>query len=170
MGLVVLTEVPGNPGPALVAVLQRRGEWNTEKMAPESYPGACQVTVHGKVEKGESPSSALFREIDQELGAEALEFLRRGALGPEHDFPELLKEETPDKLVITWGMKVPCELLRVIRLGPDSGGLRLLEREEVAFIANLNNFDKKEGVMDRTDVAMFPDEIEAVKKAFEAFA
>ena len=38
---------------ALVAILQVRSQWNEEKNSPESYPGTCQVTVHGKLEEGE---------------------------------------------------------------------------------------------------------------------
>lgn len=44
VGLVVLTEIPSL---GLVAVLQARGPFNLKKMAPESYPGICEITVFG---------------------------------------------------------------------------------------------------------------------------
>ncbi len=46
----------------LVAILQVRAKWNSEKNTPETWPGACQVTAHGKLEDGEDFMQALFRE------------------------------------------------------------------------------------------------------------
>lgn len=158
--MVLLTDVP-NMGRA--ALLQRRGEFNHEKMAPESWPGACQVTAHGKVEVYETCEQALYREISEELGALAVQVIR--AQGAK--VPEIYHHATDQKTVFTYGMVLPASLLKCVQLGPSSGGLVLMPENQVDIIQNLNLFDKTEGVRDRKIVAMFPDEIEAVKKAFE---
>ena len=169
VGLVVFTEVPEL---GLVAVLTRRGEWNTEKMAPESYSGACQVTVHGKVEGGESLEGARNRETAEEVGAPARNYILDLAWGtpPRAEFKELERLDTPEKLIVTWGIKLPCDFLKLIRLGPDSGGLRLLRKEELENVKDLGSYSKERGVILRTVVAMFPDEKAAVEKGFDTFA
>lgn len=37
-------------------------------MGPESFPGACQLTVWGGVEDNETPFRAMLREIEEEIG------------------------------------------------------------------------------------------------------
>lgn len=146
----------------LVAVLQRRGEFSHDKMGLESYPGACQVTIHGAVEGSESVFEAIYRESSEELGVGIT------VVAFPKEVLSLINDEK--KKIVTYGLLQPPELLKGIRLGPSSGGLGLLTESEVDKIVDLRKFDKQTGVIDRTIVAMFPDEIEAVKKAFELFS
>lgn len=74
VGLLVITHVNSI---GLVAVLQRRGEFNHETMAPETYSGACQLTAHGKVEVGEFFVDALLREVREELGLKFFDIVLR---------------------------------------------------------------------------------------------
>jgi len=158
VGLVVLTDISSMGG--RVAVLQRRGEFNHEKMGAESYPGACQVTVHGKVEKSESTFTALYREFAEELGKTALRVFLPSAL------KNLSNIVTEEKEVMTYGTVLPASFLKEVQLNPSSGGLVLLTEDRMDSIQDLHSFDKKEGVTDRRIIAMFPDEKEAVRKAF----
>ncbi len=160
VGLVVITDVPGM---GRVAVLQRRGEFNHEKMGPESWPGGCQVTASGGAEADENFLQALRREIEEELGENFIRALSREDVGPVQ---ELVHLEDADLEVITYGVKMPADILGQIRLGPSSGGLVLLPEEEVGNIENLKDFDRKEGVRDRKTIALFSDAKEAVVKAF----
>ena len=174
VGLIVMAEISEM---GLVAVLQERGRFNTEKMRPESWPGVCQVTAHGKLKEEESFEAALKREITEELGKEFYDsFFVLGALSraggrtQEGILLEVYREETPEKIVITFAAKVLDYYLCLIRLGPDTGGLRFVRREEVEKIVDLRGFNRQIGVPDRMTVAMFPDEKEAVAKAFTLFA
>ena len=66
VGLVVMTMLPKKDGSkVLAAILQRRGTFNTEKMEPESWPGCCQVTCHGRLEEGEDFELGLFNELGE---------------------------------------------------------------------------------------------------------
>ncbi|MBI2024888.1 MAG: hypothetical protein HYT03_02280 [Candidatus Harrisonbacteria bacterium] len=147
VGLVVVTDIP-NMG--RVAVLNRRGDFNYETMKPESYPGGCQVTVHGKAEENEEITEALKREELEELGELGYAF-------DSNKFIELSRLESEDKLIVTYGIYVP----------PESFPLVFLSANQVEGIQDLRTFDKKEGVTDRRVVAMFLDEKEAIRLAFE---
>lgn len=172
VGLIILTDVPSM---GRVAILQRRGEFNHEKMGPESYPGGCRVTAHGKCEVGESFCKAIDREIVEELGLAAAGLIRHeDALLHDDEgksiYQEIIKVEGEEKVVLTYGVVLPSKyLFGGIQLGPSSGGLVLVHEDQVDNIQDLTKFDKKEGVTDRRVIAMFPDEKEAVKKAFEMF-
>ena len=168
VGLVVLTEIPGI-GP--VAVLQRRGEFNHEKMGPESFPGACQVTCHGKVEEGEDQLKALFREIREELGEDMEALLSLALAG--NKMLIVSQEQTEEKIVSTWAAIVGEEFFDILRLGPSTGGLRLVRKEDVENIQILDLKDpdqKRDGVTDRRVTAMFADEKRAIKRAFALFS
>lgn len=158
VGLIVTTEIDGE----LVAILQVRGTFNPEKMKPESWPGACQVTVHGGCNTGENESDALMRETDEELGNDATDFIIPCLANAKIVF----KAEDEKKAVTTTAMRVlNPDFLKAIRLHAGSGGIRLVSKDDLPKIQDLSKFDKTEGVIDRRVIAMFPDELEALKKA-----
>jgi 8-oxo-dGTP pyrophosphatase MutT (NUDIX family) len=165
VGLVVLTEIPSMGG--VVAILQRRGKFNHEKMGPESWPGGCQVTCHGKVEEvDEGVLDALQREIEEEFGWDAVQEIL-----PDPNQAILLSdEESESERALTYGVLVPPSgFLREgkVSLNASSGGLDFVTRDKVGQIQELRNFDKRTGVTDLNTIAMFSDEIEAVRLAFE---
>lgn len=155
----------------LTAVLQRRGEFNHETLGPESWPGAHQLTVHGKIQTGESFADALHRETGEELG-------ENFASGGGKDWDELIrgivtieKINKPKKQIKHLAIEIPPDYLRDVCLNASSGGLKLLRQTDLANIQNLvKSFQKTTGVDSRSVVAMFPDEIEALQKAFEIFS
>lgn len=160
VGLIMFTIVGGK----LVAVLQARGTFNPEKMQPESYPLACQVTCHGGLEDGESEEDGLLREITEELGQKISNLVATNS----SQLQEASRLSTTEKLMVTKALFLPdCSFLKDIRLGPASGGLRLVGQEDE--IRNLRNFSKAVGVNNGT-IALFPDEAEAVQKGFALFA
>lgn len=164
-GLLIMTEIPGM---GLVAVLQRRGEFNHEKMGPESYPGGLQPTVWGGVKDEECVLDALIREIKQELGKRTWEIWIHG-----RSLKEIYRLEDEKGLMIAFGVKLPCDFLaekdnseEEVRLNASSGGLRLLKEEEIDKIQDLKNFDKTVGITDRNILAMFTDTKETIRRAF----
>ena len=162
VGIILLTEIQSMGG--LGAILQIRGEFNHEKMGTESWPGSCQITAHGRVK---TPFSNHY-DLQLELTREILEEL--GVLPILRKFELLVHKNDENEEVFTWGALIQKEEIDKLRLNAATGGLRLISREKLGAIMNLRDFDKEVGIRDRTITAMFPDEIEAVKKAFEAFA
>lgn len=160
-GLVVLTNISSYGG--LVAVLQVRGDFNHEKMAPESFPGACQITAHGKCEGGESVRDGLLREIREELGDEFANLISVNF----NERNELNRVETEDKLVVNYGVVLPPDFLKNLQLTASSGGIRFIREDQLDCVANLKTFDKVVGVKDRSVTAMFGDEVDALRLAFE---
>lgn len=159
VGLIVMTEIPHM---GLVAVLRERGNFNFEKMAPESWAGGCQVTVHGKLEEGEDFLDALDREINEELGPAFanISHLRKNIILVYEKQEEL-------KHVKTFAQKLDCRCLARIRLNPDSGSIQFLPRHGLDRVCNLNNHPREISIANRSIIAMFPDEMKAVVKAFD---
>jgi len=148
----------------LVAVLQLRGEFNPEKMTPETWSWACQVTVHGQLKKNTTWEEGLLRE-SEEVGLGITTHLQNSKW---HVLSEKIGQE---EHVRTYGIVVAQYVLRDIRWGPASGGMRLLRQGEITGILNLRaHFEKTEGVRDRQVTAMFKDEREAVEATFKKFA
>lgn len=82
---------------------------------------------------------------------------------PLHPVTELNRTED----VANFGVYLPSEFLKVIHLHSASGGLKYIAKGQIAEIKDIRSFDKQLGVTDRRLIAMFPDEIEALKLAFE---
>lgn len=159
-------------GIGLRAVLQARGYFDPEKMKPESWPGGCQVTAHGGVKAGERIPTALCREVAEELGPAAMEIALKSGnyVGCVRTVSVMEGEsETAITLAVRLTVGASERFLKALRLGPASGGIRLVSQEEVERIVNLRDFSKEAGVRDRQTVAMFPDEAEAVRLAFKKF-
>lgn len=161
VGLIVMVKMPNGQ---LMAVLQRRGTFNHEKMALESFPGCLQVTCHGGLQDGENVVKGLVREVNEELGQD---------FNDHFSFfgTELLSEVGDDKKrVTTYGTILPMELIRDhLRLGPDTGGLVYVPKDMIDQIIEIRPEFKLLGPEFSRTLAMFPDEIAAVKKAFEIF-
>ncbi len=166
VGLVVMVRMPdqsASVGHRVMACLQRRGSFNHEKMAPENFPGCLQVTCHGKLEDREDFYDALVRELREELGGNFAEDYVLGYHGQV-----LIETKTADKEVITFGTLVPIDFIRdLVRLDPDTGGLVYLSALQVDSLVTITDSMKQLGPNGL--LAMFPDEIEAVKKGFEIF-
>jgi len=162
VGLIIFTEIPDI---GLVAVLIERGWYNFEKIGPESWSGACQVTVHGKLEEGESFLTALRYEVEEELGSR---FFNR-LWDRREEMVEVFHLLTENKEVVTFAIKIDFNMFNLIRLHASSGAIRFLRPCEISFVHDLTDYQKKGGVLDRSVIAMFPDETEAVKRAFKHF-
>ena len=162
VGLVVVThDLNGN----LVAVLQRRGPYNHEKAwVRENYPGGCQVTVHGGVGEDETVDRALFRETVEELGPT----FAHKCLNCGHPLGGLTQVFN-DGEVLTFARYVDRGELSHIRWGPSSGGIEFVSAEDIPDISDLGFYDKNLGVIHLNNIAMFPDEIRAVKIALDCF-
>jgi ADP-ribose pyrophosphatase YjhB (NUDIX family) len=161
VGLIVITEISGL---GLVAVLRERGHFNFETFTPESWPGVCQVTVHGGLHDGETFTSALERETYEELGPAFanLSHMRK-------NFIVVFDGQGESKRVKTYAQKLDCLCIARMRLAPDSGSIRIVRQPDVEHIVNIADFSKETGVSDRSVIAMFPDEKEAVEEAFHLF-
>jgi len=159
VGLFVFTELPEM---GLVAVLQRRGEFNHEKMGPESFPGGCQATAHGGVNEGESIQEALYREIREELGESFLIWL----LAHPGTILTLGTFENERTVNTNFFTLVPADLLKKIRLEVASGGITLIRERDLQSVEPLEGFDRKVGVTDRRVLALFSDDIAALRSAF----
>jgi len=160
VGLVILTEIPEY---GLVAVSQRRGKFDVEKMKKESYPGGIQVSAHGHLEDGEDFIDGLYREVGEELGKEVAIRLKDA----KDSVLEINRVVNDKEEVVTYMVKFPAEFLKEVKLSASTAGLEYISEKDVASISDLKGIDKIEGVADGRMIAMFLDEKEAIAKAFE---
>ncbi|MCK5060051.1 MAG: NUDIX domain-containing protein [Candidatus Pacebacteria bacterium] len=151
-GLIIITQLPSCKGN--VAILHRRGILN-EKLTPQSWPGGYQVTATGKIETGETSDNALERETVEELGKEF-----------SLSIPSEMMRVFRSDIRIIYAVWISPENLPQVSLSLASGGLVPITRKMIPQIKNLLMFDKKKGVQDGNVIAMFPDEKEALKWAF----
>jgi hypothetical protein len=169
VSLLIMTRLQMEEGEPeeLVAILQRRGEFNHETMRPESWPGACQLTVHGKVEEDENEKNTLFRETVEELGQD---FVLGFMIAMSFKMVEIGEVLTEKKHVQHYAVEVLPDRLKSIRFNASTGGVRIMRYKDLDRIQNLfMGYIKEKGIELRSATAMFPDEIKAVKKAFEIF-
>ncbi|MDP6387715.1 MAG: hypothetical protein QGG63_00295 [Candidatus Pacebacteria bacterium] len=164
IGLVILTKTEDL---GWIAILRRRGWFSIEKIASQHFQGVCQVTVNGKCKEGESPIEALVRKMKEGFG---LEFCKEFDLSTFHNrCVELNQKETNRKMVITYGIIIPFELVLKIRIDNPFDRLEKLMKKQ-AFsdhIRKVNEADKEKGIQNMNMIAMFPDEKKAVLSAFE---
>jgi len=152
VGLLVMTRLPDYR--EKVAILHRRGVLN-ENLRLQSWAGGFQVTATGKVEEGEKEKQCLYREIGEEIGK---------ALYPQNGkLVELFRNEER----VIYGIYQDKVWVKNSRLSLASGGLVPVTKEVLPRIKNLLDFSKETGVKDRDVIAMFPDEITALKRAFK---
>jgi len=164
VGLILVTFIPDvNGKQKLMAVLQKRGPWDFEVMKPEILPGCYQVTFNGELKEKETFLSAFFRESGEELGIKFTDKLKTNKTLRELNH---LKKE--NKEVIIFGALVSPEQLSLIRLSISTGGFALIDSNEIKKIIEVNPEIRENGVQ-KDRIVMFPDEIIAIKKAFEIF-
>lgn len=158
VGLLILTDLPKI---GRVAVLQVRGYFNTEEMRPQYYAGGCQVTVYGGINKGENLKQALMREIREELGPDIASLVRSVKIVKISEFKRANEEGKIYAAFLNSGF------LKKIRLGPDSGGIRLVKPDELKSALDLSKY--KSGVKNRSVLAVFPDMRKTLTAAFNVF-
>ena len=159
VGLLVITNIPAMGG--RVVVLQRRGKFNHEKMAPESYPGGCQASIHGGVEENEMFEQALFREAEEEFGSDFVLFLKQHLDGMSE--VSIIKDESCE--IRTYAIELPSDCIKVIKLRPSSGRLDFLCKDKIDSIVDIKQFTRERGVTDSRVIGMFNDARDAVMKA-----
>lgn len=156
VGLIILTVEGG----ILRTLCQIRAKWNNEKNAPESYPGCLQVTCHGKLEEGEGFLPALVRESNEELGDAFTEACQK-----DMSLVEVANVRNEKSWVITYAALVPSIRLKLLNPGKDVAGFKSLTAKDVSEIIPITP-DMKERGAPNGKMAMFQDEIDAIKDAF----
>ena len=149
-----------------VAILQQRNDFNAESPTgykKQSYANAYQPTFCEKAEPGEEDVVTLYRGAKEELGEEAARILMMSEkrLPP----PSLCITGLKDRMIDIRAARVESTILKEIR-SEVAGRIRLLPRSLIDSIVPLDREKDKGGV--RPDiVAMFPDALENLKKAFD---
>jgi len=86
VGAVVLLDLPGQERRAIVQI----------RAADDSFPGCAQITIHGKVQKGESLRDALQRETHEEIR----EMFERVSMPPPPELEQLVEHPSQDLHVV----------------------------------------------------------------------
>jgi hypothetical protein len=161
VGFIILTNIPDPVG--TVAILQTRGKFNYEKRSSETYAGATQISVHGSIEGDESEFEALVRETREELGEEFANLVQGRSL----DLIKLNGIENENISIVNFDFRIAEKDLEKIKLDERTvAKIRLITKNDIVNIRELKPSERLTGI-DKNEIAMFPDDIEAVKLAFE---
>ncbi len=168
VGLIVMTELVDAIGNRkLAVVLQRIGRWDFKNKERLSYPGCCKISAHGKLEENEDFLQGLLRKSQDDFGDE----FARIILGNNSSLKEIVYNNSNEIEVRIYSALVAEDDLKLIRLNPCTGGLDPLTKEE--FEGNngpIKIYEEMKFFGAHTVViALFEDEINAVRKAFEAY-
>jgi hypothetical protein len=164
VGLILMKNMDGR----MKALVQKRGRWNFAEDKPETYPGCCQVSCHGRIEDGETEQSALQREIHEELGAWfAAWFLENRG----DSLRKVVSIADDRKSVATYALLLPddFDVESGICLSPSSAGLVPLDIGDLGEVVETTSEMKVIGPEFTATVAMFSDEKHAVEEAFGTF-
>lgn len=113
----------------VVALLQRRGKINTDSLygyKKQSFAGLCEITCYGKAEGKETPEQALKREMTEELGQEATDFISKCSPIKIYE-----RTESDNDHVHIWAVYCGREILKKIKLDISTGGIELITKDQI---------------------------------------
>jgi hypothetical protein len=142
-----------NYGDDKAALLQQRGKIDPETKQKETWAGAHQVTVVGRVNKGETPRGAIIRELGEELALseDAIEKL-------EPQIDEVIKFKNGFKVITMFKAETDRKFLREVRRLINQKRLKIIKRDFISRIKTLRPKDRAAGVTNSKEVKMFPEE------------
>lgn len=161
------------------ALLRVRGRRDPQTGGAQSFSGLTQVTIHGVAEAEEDLNDAIRRELGEELK----EMLK--AKGERHDadrikttllrhFPRRLhalsRRDTGVERVITLGCIINQEeALQCIEPLLKTNQLRIVRSTDLPDVRTIDPYDSalRDVHISADDIAMFPDEYQALKRAFD---
>jgi hypothetical protein len=150
------------------ALLQVRGKFDYGKNCPEIWPGICQLTVTGMLEKDEDFKAGIIRETSEELGSKILTDYVRDNF---EKFTILEEKEFKEKYVINYGFVVEESLIEKINWHKSAVGGKIVAKKDLYKLVDKNNFQIDKGVEDQENItAMYSDQIDALKNAFKILA
>ena len=168
VGLIIMTKLVDSTGSSKLAViLQRIGRWDFQNKARLDYPGCCKISAHGKLKEGEDFLQGLLRKSQDEFGNDFAKII----MGDNSSLKEIVYSDTNKTEIRIYSVLVSEDDLKTIRLNPCTGGLDPVIKEEfegnkgpVKIYSEMNAFGVHPAI-----IALFEDEITAVRKAFEAY-
>lgn len=169
IGLVLAASV-GDSG--FCVIVRERGHYDFIKRKAEFWPGLCQLIVNGEIGEGENDRDALTRLMTEQLGGEFTfcfnHFHAKNATLREM-IRKVLNIQGCEKDATFYAAIVKAEMLGGIRLGAESGAIRIVPENELGLIIDLNRLfiAKETGVIRRDMTVMFPDDIWAIKESFK---
>ena len=172
IGLLTMLQTPEGER---LAVVHIRGNHNPETGRPESFAGCAQVTVHGGAHADEGLLTALGREVDEEFR----EMLREAGIDhlPERLSARSLATTSRLKLLTTgdngheqvrtlgYLIRDPIFLMTIQPL-LKTGSLKLLREADLSRIRILDPKNARQQMNLSGEIAMFRDELEALRVAF----
>ena len=156
-GLVFMTN---HPKFGKSAILRVRGV-HSRDWKVEPYPGSCQLTLQAKFEEGKDYLTPLEAAAHATFGIEIV-ITHDALINLNYSKKEL-------RLVKNYGMFVPFESLRRMRSSIFDWPIRFVTEHHLSKIQSVERYNPQVGIQDSTVIAMFPDEIKALRIAFKKF-
>lgn len=158
IGLFIITKEPGKNG-RIVVILRRRGEIKFARnyWVKEPWAGAHVASTHGKSRWGETSDQTLWRKAEDQMGRD---FCIQARLYERH---LLLLSENKIKKGRTYGVCVHYKCIPSLKADSASAGFVAFPLSQICKIRTLTDEDRERPITDLHDIAMFADEIQALK-------
>ena len=167
VGIIILTKLTLNNQEELVAILQRRGKFNTEDPSGfklQSFAGLCEATAYGQAHLGEEPLMALKREMTEELGPVATDTIFATSPTP------LFTQTEPDQdQIYLWSAFCDKSILEQIKLEVSTGGLEIVREADLPHLEYVTFGPTKVTCTDLNQIIAFELPTEALAKAFALY-
>jgi len=165
VGLVYQTIMPHL---GLTAIMARRSEFSFEggKIAVETWPNLVQAVIHGGIEPGEDPKTALIREAGEELNQAFREYLE----SKWDDVVQRVRQERTTRIdtVFTLFDPDPSILLKVSHRPPLGSLVFVTPSKKVRTVDPEDQAVRRDGVS-ISKIIMHPYDKEAMEMGFETY-
>ncbi len=158
IGLFIITKAPGEKG-QLIVMLRRRGlvKFKSNYWRYEPYAGAHVASAHGKTRWEETPKETLCRKTKEQLG----DFFCNIARLDDRQIHLLSKDI--DRKAKTYGVCVHHNCIQYLFSDSSCAGFIPFPLSKIHTIRELTTADRGKVITDLNDIAMFADEIRALK-------
>ena len=152
----------------LTLILRVRTSFNPEtvldhrKYGIQSLRGVSQPTAHGKLVGDETVTSAIVRELGEEIGCFWEGYCARDFDGSETTPIRQYVER--DEHITVYHLHIPWKWTAKL---PEGSDIYFLRKHELGSVQSAYDFERLEGVESRNVIAMFPGQLESARMIFE---
>lgn len=164
VSLILFTKLPHH---GLVAILNKRGDFDFEDFEPETYPHIYEATAGGAVDSQEHLIEGLLREVAEEMGGATAKHIKHYAASMQI----VARHENEKINAYTYALFIPHFPLALLKPHRSSAGIRTISVHDlgkIKSISSIPDYNKKLPPPDGHPW-MLADQLEGLKRGFALY-